>query len=458
MTLFTEKGIFTKETSNVDGTDQTVSLANASLTPKVLWLWTTGHTTANAYAEDYHVSYGFSDGTNDACIAGASEDNEASSDTAGVIRNDSVICILDAATTPTTINARADVVSFGAGQFVLNWAVSDAVASVIHYMVLGGTDITNVKVTQHSLATSTGNANYTGVGFQGDFVNLINASNTGTASQTVNTVATVWGITIGAATSSSNRWLMGGVSEHAQPTMDTYNWKEITRCIGAYDSTSGGDNHMADFVNFIVDGFTLNTVVSSLAATPFFSLVIKGGLWDVGNGLVPSGGGDETCTITSGRDPEGVMMFSPGTGGTTSGTTAEAQNHICIGGGDNNLAMGCTSAHDTDAAANAIAVSVSRNNQIISVHNANATASSSTLKCQATLTDMDNDGNFVINWNNVIFSALFYCWFAVSKTFAAGGNAVERAITDTPAISVSDSRIVSRNKTRTRSETITVSG
>ena len=68
MTLLVEKGTFDKTTSTSTPVDQTVTLSNGSLTPKLVILWTTGQTTNDGtYVNDARISYGFSDGTNDGC-------------------------------------------------------------------------------------------------------------------------------------------------------------------------------------------------------------------------------------------------------------------------------------------------------------------------------------------------------------------------------------------------------
>ena len=416
-TLFTEKGTFVKETSNVDGTDQTVTLANASLTPKVLWLWTENGTTANTYTDGYQVSYGFSDGTNDACTSASANDNDGDETTGGIVRDDAVCCILAMVPSGTPgINAQADVVSFNAGNFVLNWAVSDAVASIIHYMVVGGTDITNVKVTSHAVpaAASTGNESYTGVGFQGDFINILG----GAEGQSANTVTNDWNFSIGSATSSSSRWVMGGSSEDAASITDTYNYKEITAIQAAWLETTAGDELIGDFVSFDIDGFTFNYSVESITATvPFASLVIKGGTWDLGNGVAPAATGQQTVTLASGGDPSAVMLFTWGDTTTSSAGTGEAENRISIGGGDDSLNEGCVSTHDTDNQNISISTKISRNDKIIRTHTANATAASSTTVAEADLVDMNNAGNFIIDWTTTL-NGMGYVWFTVSPAAA----------------------------------------
>ena len=460
MTLLVEKGTFAKETSNVDGTDQTVNLANSSLTPKVLWLWTTSQTSNGSFGDGYCAAYGFSDGTNDACMSLVCADNTANADTGGVIRNDAVISYSILSGTVPTETARADVVSFNAGNFVLNWAVSDATASIIHYMVMGGTDITNVKVGNHSMATGagTGAEAFTGVGFQGDFVNFIAVGSE--SSITLNTYGTAnRNFFIGAAKSSSARWVFGGASEEGAGTADTYNYKEITRCLAMMNPTDGSTRLLSDFTSFDTDGFTLNNITENISLGPglFASCVIKGGLWDVGNGTAPASIGQQTINTTSGRDAEGIMMFTWGDTTTSSAATGEPENRIAIGGADNSLNEGCTSVHDRDTPTVMENSSISKVDKIIAAHTANATASSSTILAEADIVDMDNDGNFVIDWTTTL-SGMGYVWFAVSQTFVAGGGTNYTRSPTAENITVSDvstTRVLSALRVPS-TETVTV--
>ena len=438
MTLLVETGTFTKETSNVDGTDQTVTLVDSTLTPKVLWLWATSNTSNATFADDLVFSYGFSDGTDDACVACIAEDGIPSSDTSGVIRNDSCICIQDA-NTPNTTSARASVVSFGAGQFVLDWAVSDAVGIIIHYMVAGGTDITNVKVLNTTVATTAiGDQGYTGVGFQGDFINTI----IGHHAQTINTPtgnAVVWQCNIGFATSSSDEFAWGGHSEDGSGSSEASHLVKPGSIIFSSEAGSADDLLMAaSFVSFGADGFTFNYSNGPDASTQVFSaLVIKGGLWNVGTGAVPSPTGNQTITTTSGRDPEGVMMFTWGTTTTDTADTFAAHMRFCIGAADNALHENCISTHDTASAGTMVTTMFSSVTKIIHAHTANATASSSTTLAEADIVDMDNDGNFIINWTTTL-NGMRYAWFAVSKVFGGEPPAAPTDIRRPLVINVTD--------------------
>lgn len=427
MTLFCEKGTFAKETSNVDGTDQTINLANSSLTPKVLWLWTTGQTANATYDTHYMVSYGFSDGTNDACQTMVSEDGVGTSDAGGVIRNDSCLCIQNV-NTPTTTEAKADVVSFNAGNFILNWAVSDANATIIHYMVAGGTDITNVKVTQHGVpaAANTGNEAFTGVGFQGDFINIITAGHTGSATQTVNTPSTYSWMSIGAAASSTQRFVVGGVVGHNATNATTAKFNENNRILWSGTNTSlpPSASLVGDFVSFDADGFTLNLVTENIGtvACPFFSLVIKGGAWNCGNGTAPASAGSQSPTTTASILPQGVMMFSTGDITATSGGSAEAEARIAIGGGDSSSHEGCITLHDDSGPTVMVSSRISLTNKVIRAITTNDTASLSTTLAEANLTDMSTAGQFTIDWTTTL-SGMNYAWFAASGD-AAGTTPV----------------------------------
>jgi hypothetical protein len=139
MTLLVEKGTFTKTTTTTGlPFTQTVNLSNGSLTPKLLILWTDGQTTSDGtYVNDSRWSYGFSDGTNDACQA-LRVDESAELESYS-FRSDSVICIINLTT--NAIVSQADVSSFNAGNFILNWTVqSNTEAMHIHYIVAGGTN------------------------------------------------------------------------------------------------------------------------------------------------------------------------------------------------------------------------------------------------------------------------------------------------------------------------------
>jgi hypothetical protein len=450
LTLLVEKGTFVKETSNVDGTDQTITLTNSSLTPKVLWLWTSAQTANATYNDVYIMSYGFSDGTNDACIAAACADADSDGATGGIIRNDSVCCIfLEPATIALpVISAQANVVSFGAGQFVLDWAISDATASIIHYMVVGGTDITNVIVVSRTVTDGTGASSYTDVGFQGNFVNFLSMA-TGIA---VNTTTNAWNMSIGAATSSSARWSFGGDSEALQAAADTYNYKEMTSCLTQWNPSTGVVVGLADFTGFTSTGFDLNyTDAWGNVNDRIAYLVIKGGTWDVGNGTAPASTGTQNVTLSSGADPTGLMIFTWGDTTTSSAGTGEAENRIAIGGGDNSLTMGCISNHDLDAATNMVSSRISLVTKVIRAHTAVATATSSTIVAEAGLTDMSTAGQFSLNWTTTL-SGMGYTWFTVSAAISV--NNVTRAL-PTETITLSDTRTVARNKTRTRSETVT---
>ena len=429
MVLLTEVGRFDKSTSGVDGEDQTVNLANASLTPKVLWLWTSHSTGGGSdnFAAGARCAYGFSDGTNDACYGFVSSNNAGLADVRSVYRNDSVFSLLDTTAGTAVELDIADVVSFAAGQFVLNWSVLSTNAGGVGYAVVGGDDITNVKVTHHTTGTTgTGAQAYTGVGFQGDFLQLLipHESAVANAVEQANNLCAM-----GAAVSSSARWTWGANSEDTPTTMDTYNIKEINRALITMNATTGAQTSLADFTSFDADGFTLNYSDGPTASTALFaSLVIKGGLWDVGSGTVPASTGNQTINITAGRDPDLVQMFSWGDTTTSSGGTGEAQNRMSFGAADDSLNEGCSGYHDTDAVATSIAVRVTSSTKTMKVFTANATAASSTIIAECDTVDMDNNGNFVVNWTTVT-NGLGYVWFTVSKTAAAvadeGGYGVE---------------------------------
>ena len=175
-------------------------------------------------------------------------------------------------------------VAFSGTSFTLTWNTTTA-TPFIHYIAIGGSDITNAKVeTYDTGTTTTGNIGYTGIGFQGDFAFFISGHNTITVDRTqANGGLIHGGIGMGAATSSSRRWAVTTLSESGRDPSDTWRYQKTDKCLTLLTNTTGAVDSEADFVSFDVDGFTLNWTDAPLSnLTDFAALIIEGGVWEVG--------------------------------------------------------------------------------------------------------------------------------------------------------------------------------
>ena len=71
-----------------------------------------------------------------------------------------------------SVVAQASISLFAVNGFSLNWTQHDGNAQTIHYIALGGSDITNVKAGDFQTSGSP-SVDYTTVGFQPDFLMFI---------------------------------------------------------------------------------------------------------------------------------------------------------------------------------------------------------------------------------------------------------------------------------------------
>lgn len=154
MALQIEVGHFTQP----GGTgDQTVNLVDSSLTPVAIILWCTPVASAGIVAHaSMCLSFGTRRGgaTQQVYIMGFAEDNIGTADTYRDMGTDRIISLCDA--TGVT-DAAATLVSFGAGQFTVNWNNLHTTASItVSYMVFGGDDVLDAEAHGLSYTAATG--------------------------------------------------------------------------------------------------------------------------------------------------------------------------------------------------------------------------------------------------------------------------------------------------------------
>ena len=375
MTLLVEKGTFTKTTSTSVPVSQQVTLTNGSLTPKLLILWTTGQTTIDGtYRDDSRISYGFSDGTNDACQAYRMDESAESE--SYVFHDNAVISIINLTT--NAIVSQADVSAFGAGSFTLNWSVqSNTEALHIHYIVAGGTDITNVSVVSTTKTdVNTGNHSWNGSGtvFTPYFGLMMTGADGFTTTNTIAAGADRGLFCIGAAKSTSKRWVIWGRDETIG-TSDCDMYINPSACLASCSNTAGTITYLADFVSFdnaAGGGITVNVSDGATGATERLAfLLVKGASWDCGVFQQRSGTGTQNVTIASGVDPEIVFL-----GGINTATDATVTANFYVGiGASDGTNEGASYIGNTNALGTFAAVNSNLNTKVYRISTPNATAS-----------------------------------------------------------------------------------
>jgi hypothetical protein len=332
------------------------------------------------------------------CIAWASDDAVTTSNTGCGSADDAVLIFSGG--TPTQ-DGLADFVSFGtgvdAGKFTITWSDAPSIAFIIHYVALGGDDLTNVFVGQYAAKTgSTGSVSYTGVGFQGDVILFSGISRT-----SIGQMAGMcpW---MGAAKSSTARGSIFWAARDANTIASrTKHWQDTTKCVSMCNVPVGATpaiNAKADFVSFDADGFTLSWTDYASSAWLFFVMVLKGGSYNVNTFTAPASIGAQS--ITTGFQPAGILFF--GAGQTTADAALGAEAHVCIGAmGESPLEEGSiwTSADDT--------ATTDSNKRTVTTKPVQVNTNPSTIRAEADATSLNSDG-FTITWTTTFSGCRFF--------------------------------------------------
>lgn len=294
MALSAKVGSFNLDTTKTAGQTQTIT--GVGFTPKALLLWWSGGDGAGdeVVGEDYSMGFGASDGTTQlACITG-SDDANAAGTYYSVGSHNNIIRISSNGT--STSLGTFDWTSFNSDGFVLTCEVQATAAFRIHYLALGGDDLTNVDVGNFAMPTATGNFDITSLAFQPDAVIFLGGQSTTLAGANTNIV-----FNMGMATGASNQGVASIYGTGAAATINTTNYGYSGEVIATRNT------ERESFVTFLSNGFTLNHLEGTSARYVFF-LALKGGRYSVGNLLTRTDGNDIVETV--GFQPKAILFTS----------------------------------------------------------------------------------------------------------------------------------------------------
>ncbi len=392
----TYKGSFTKTTS--PGT-QTIS--GIPFQPKALIFFWTKNPTSGTSTANGMMGIGFYDGTTNASVATVAQDNVGTTNTGWIASSTYSIYTLN--TTPA-IAARASVTGFTADGFTLNWPTADAQADIIHYIAIGGTDITNVKVGQFNGPATTGNFSVTTVGFQPDFVMLASTDRTAT---TLDAVQAAGALNIGMFTSTT--WGAIGWGSRDNQTTVTHA-HALSDAHAFYGIRRNSADQVATFVSMDATGFTLNFTTAGGNA-PYIYIAIKGGQHRIGSFTKRTSAGSQSITGL-GFQPTGLMLFSHNsTAGNGTVETANPAAAISIGASSGSAAMGTVWMHDRTII-NTDVNMISHTNLVMRM---GASNNGITDYGQATLTSYDT-GGFTLNWTTSDATARRVLYWAIGSS------------------------------------------
>ena len=164
-----------------------------------------------------------------------------------------------------TVQEEADLVSFDADGFTLNWSTTSVNVYVFYAVMKGG----QYKVGSFNQATGTGNQATTGVGFQPASIFLV-SSNKATDSA----VNADCRITIGAASSTSQRATSWHGQDDGTTNSDNAHALDRDETIQMYTEPTPTLNAEGDLVSLDSDGFTLNWSTADATAREILYLAI----------------------------------------------------------------------------------------------------------------------------------------------------------------------------------------
>jgi hypothetical protein len=429
MALFTSRGVFTTNNSGTTNATQTITL---NWQPKALIMWATPQTTEGV-AANQSISYGFSDGTTHRCMTMFSTDAAGTSN-AGKTYRSKIVSFNIAATSGVPTVAKEASVAFISTGFTLTWTTNNASAYIVHYIALGGEDITNASVNEHSMATSISTVSYTTVGFQPDAVFYL--GNNATAADT----ATAGGV-FGYGVATKGATVTPLMFAHAQNVVNGTSCTSTMACKKVRDTgaafwgltTAGAADWAAtiptDGTGFHSTGFKLTWSDAAASANKFATLSIKGAQWNIGTSNKPTAT-SAAQTFSTSFYPS--VLFVASTGDIAATTALSANADMSLGAGTASGNAGCVWSSTKDATlTNSKDAITNATNDVLRLY---TVSTSPTLTSSAVFTSF-SASNAIITWGSTNSATA-----APIEFWIAGPNDTDKQNTDNAVIQVTQSQ------------------
>ncbi|CCF85398.1 hypothetical protein [Nitrolancea hollandica] len=295
MALLTKVGSFTG-----GGSLGNQSVTGVGFQPKVLILWSSNQTAINSWSDHAVAAIGMTTGPSNAYSVSA-----AISASLGTRTNASrrmaakAISISD---TSEQILSEADLVSFDADGFTLDWTNTDTNVHIM-YLALGGDAVQSAKVVNWQMPTSTGNKVVTGVGFEPDFI--LNAWTNVTDTIPFSVAHAAFGL---GAADGTNEWALNTLAIDDVTTTDTQRG-QVTDASAFLVNTDLSVGVKGSLTSFNPDGFTYN-FTSVINAYQVITLALKGPAIQVGSFTKPTLSAPAGKDVATTFDPKAVFLAS----------------------------------------------------------------------------------------------------------------------------------------------------
>jgi hypothetical protein len=384
-------GTFTKSTAGAPASQAVPH--GLGQTPKAVILWTAA-VTNSSFTGSFIYAYGMSDGTTSKSISAASQDVHSKSNTSARMANKALTLVKWG----QVLVAEADLSSLDATNFTLNWTTNSTDAYMIHYLVIGGPNV-SAKVVGWLLANATGNLSVTGTGFKPDLVIHAFPGSAFTAAPPANAADADLGL--GAMDAAGNQWASFFLSKDNRPTSDTQRGQQTNAAIYTVNNTLGITKRAA-FVSMDADGFTLNFSSANGSNTQAFSLALKGIKARAGNFNKATGAAPAGQSLSGvGFQPAAVILSSFAD---VAQANPVVQTRFGLGASDGSSA-GSVALSDANALGTTAVTSIGKTSKVfMKVDNVTPV-----VDAEADLSSLDADG-FTLNWttNDNVATQMLY--------------------------------------------------
>jgi hypothetical protein len=277
----------------------------------VIFFWT--KQSATGLATDASLGYGFATGpANEAAIAYAADDNLATSVSRKRQSQSRSILIFSSASAGT-LDVEAELTSMNVDGFTVHWLNRGSAGWLVHYIAIGGQDVTHSTVGSFTPAAGTGNEDINGVGFEPDFVMFLSIDhNTNDATQ-VDAAASI-GFAGRDLAGSITNGAIDAISRDNTANVKSFVRQKLGRAILKDDfvTTPFREVQEAEVTTFLPDGFRLNKYVN-VTQTLTHYLALRGGQSKIDSILKPSLEAPPNQTVSEtgvGFRPSGLMFVS----------------------------------------------------------------------------------------------------------------------------------------------------
>jgi len=338
----------------------TVTISGLSFQPKIIFFWWNGRvdTTDAAGRRTHQRGFGCAVSTTD-----RRRFNTLSQDTpTAMVTNhsqDDAECVA-ITTTADAVDGLLDLQSMNSDGATL--VIDDAFTADyrVHYLALGGTDLTDVAGGSFAKITTTGDQDITSLAFQPDLVMIwgTNQSNMNGSVADDSTYA------IGAAVSSSQQAIIGGGNNDGAANAQSVSYCTDTEFMGTFNAGVTALNNRATYVQPLSNGFRINWNVSAATADQFNFVALKGMGVKVGGFLTQTDTSTPISTGSLGFTPRGGLVFSHGLVESTTGTVQDDDQWSC-GGFSSTSARAAMAVSDDDGQGTAVVTTAVENDEVL---------------------------------------------------------------------------------------------